>query len=46
MPFTVTTTTLGVDTARLITGSGNLDDLASALSTHGVTQADGSWTTE
>ena len=38
MAFTVTTSTLGGIAARLITGTGNLDDLASALSTHGVTQ--------
>jgi len=39
MAFSVSTTTLGGNTARLITGDGNLDDLASALSTHGVTQS-------
>lgn len=38
MAFTVTTTTLGGVAARTITGSGNLDDLATALSTHGVTK--------
>lgn len=38
MAFTVTTTTLGGVAARLITGSGNLDDLATALASHGVTK--------
>ena len=37
MAFSVSTTTLGGVAARLVTGTGNLSDLASALSTHGVT---------
>ena len=44
MAFTVTTTTLGGVAARTITGTGNLDDLATALSTHGVTKQENTFT--
>lgn len=40
MAFSVTSTTLNGNAARIVTGSGNLSDLASALSTHGVTIAE------
>jgi len=44
MAFTITTSTLGGVAARLVTGTGDLDDLATALSTHGVTKTENTFT--